>query len=319
MCRSSKLRLSIVVISTCLLMASGCGRNRAAYGPFNSTYGPLAGNTAVAPPATYSLNIPGANNQNYYNGSGTNQQLSQRQATNTLPGASGVNVQNGWQPAGTSSNSTSNSTIQNATSNVSNPVRSNSVLENNRNQAVNQTQLANVNPFQRNNQPNPGNSIAQNNNSNGLSFTDVTNFSTTAVDERLDQTRLPVTDASQVRAPSNFRPTTTVGQFNVPYYVPGQQQVAQNPQQQRFASNVQFQQIPLNTQPNLRTPNPNTIVGTFGQPNFAQPIQQPYSGLQTQNRVLAQSTVYADPRDDPNFQSGWRDRELTAGRDSINR
>lgn len=149
-----------------------------------------------------------------------------------------------------------------------------------------------------------------------MSFTDRTNFRTTAIDERLDQSRLPVTDASQVRAPTNFTPATTVGQFNVPYYVPGQQQFVQNPPNQ-VANNPAYGQVPRVAQGGFVAPN--TVVGRFGQPTFAQPTGQPYSGSQTQNRVLAQSTVYADPANDPNFQNGWRDRDLTASRDSLNR
>ena len=314
-----------VLFSSCLLISTGCNRNRTALAPFNSTYAPLAGSTAIAPPATYSLNIPGTNNQNYYNGTGTNSQFPLRQATNTLPVGSGVNVQNGWRASGSGNNTTTNSTIQGSPS--GNSSSSNSVLENRSNPSANNPNLnrtrvvavtpPNTNPFASNN---PTNRIAQNSNANGLSFTDRTNFRSTAIDERLDQSRLPVTDASQVRAPTNFTPTTTVGQFNVPYYVPGQQQFAQNlprQPQQRFAANQPFQQAPRVAQAGFN--QPGTIRGNFAQPTFAQPSQQPYTGLATQNRVLAQSTVYADPANDPNFQNGWRDRELTASRDSLNR
>ena len=311
MCKTTKLRWLLVIISSCLLISSGCGRNRTALAPFNSTYSPLAGPTTVAPPPTYSLNIPGANNQNYYNGSGTNQQLPQRQATNTLPNSNGVNLQNGWRPLG-APNATTNSTIQNS---PSTSATGSSVLEN-RPEQLNQTQVVAVNPLNadpfRNN-----NRIAQNPSANGLSYTDSTNFNTTAVDERLDQSRLPVTDASGVRAPTNFNPTTTVGQFTAPYYVPGQQPVYQNVPQQRFANVPVRQQAPIQAQQNFN--RGNVVVGNFAQPTFAQLSQQPYNGLNTRNQVLAQSTVYADPANDPNFQSGWRDRDLTASRDSLNR
>lgn len=294
-----------LVLMVCLLLsATGC-RNR---GPFlaNNSFGPLRGPTTVAPPNTYALQIPGQNNINQ--GSGL------RQANNVVPtDPNNVNVRNGWQPAGSSSN-TNVAPVngQPAASGTS----SNSTL-------INQTRITSVAPRSPNTNVQPQTRVAQNTSNNGLSFTDATNFRTTAVDERLDQTRLPVTDASQVRAPTTFSPSTTVGQFNQPYYVPNRQPVNnvvpqyQNTQQ-RFATNPQFPQ-PQYVNPNLaQNQNGATVVGAFGQPNFARPTQQIYYGS-NQNQVLAQSTVYADPANNQNLQRGWTDRELTASRDSLNR
>ena len=307
----------VIAISFLLIAQSGC-RNRGPFltNNFNRSFGPIAGRTTVAPPNTYSVQIPGRPSSQ---GSGV------KQATNILPNgnpANSINVQNGWQPAGTvntpnGANPPNNNTTFNSSTNPSQTPTS--VVQPSNSTIQNRTQVVSVTPPSqpRNVQP-VQNRVAQNPNS-GLSFTDATNFRTTAVDERLDQTRLPVTDASQVRAPTTFSPTTTVGQFNTPYYVPrGQVAAQQRVAQPRIAAAQQVRQPTGDAFATLnQRPNPTTIVGTFGQPTFAQPAQRAYSGSNTQ--VLAQSTVYADPANDPNFANGWRNPNLTAGRDSFNR
>lgn len=310
------------VIICCLLVAlSGCRNRGVCGGNCFSSNGPFANQTTIAAPATYSLNIPGSQNALTANGSGTTNQPLVRQATNTQPITNGVNVQNGWVPAGSTSNSTiqgSQSTLppSNTSSGVNIQTPQNRLQNRNQIQTPNQTQLVNVNPLNNNGSNTRANLASQ---TNGLSFTEATNFRSTAVDERLDQSRLPVTDASQVRAPTRFSPTTSVGQFSAPYYVP-QQQVANVPQYNNVNNNrlAAVPQYPQAVQPNGQI---TTSVGAFGQPTFGQPSQQPYRGLATQSpQVLAQSTVYADPSVDPNFQNAsWRDRDLTAARDQFNR
>lgn len=300
----------ITAMACVLIVQTGC-RNRGTF-LANQPYGPLTGPTTVAPPDTYTVQIPGQIN--------ANQGSAVRQAANTLPVNNSinnpVNIQNGWQPAGSIGTGTTTPGNTNSTS-TQNP---SSVLQRSNSTIVNQTQVVSVNPPNRQPATNPNltNQVAQQN--QGLSFTDTTNFRTTANDERLDQSRLPVTDASQVRAPTRLSSNTTVGQFNAPYYIPGRQNVANTPQfnvPQRIASNPQpvvpnqFSNVP-------RQQGPTTFVGTFGQPTFAQPPQQRYAGA-AQNRVLAQSTVYADPNNDPNFASGWRNPEIGAGRESFSR
>ena len=294
-----RLHCCVILATLGLLLASTGCRNR---GPFlaNNSFRQLGGPTTVAPPNTYSLQIPGQQNLNQ--GSGV------RQATNIQP--NNLNVQSGWQPAG----ATTNQGIQSQPTPPQGSTSSTNFTIFNRPT----TQTVAVTPNRQNN-PIANTRVAQN--TSGLSFTDRTNFRTTAVDERLDQSRLPVTDASQVRAPTNFSPATTVGQFNTPYYVPNQQPVNNiAPQyqntQQRFVTNPQTGQI---INPNLAQSGPTTVVGAFGQPVFMQPPQNPYSGLNTRNQVLAQSTVYADPANDPNIQAGWTNPELTASRSSVNR
>ena len=336
MCQFDSRHWCLVIICCLLVASSGC-RNRAPCGvgcySGGQSNGLFAGATTIAPPATYSLNIPGGPNAAGVNtGVIANAQAPVRQATNTLQNGNSQNgnSQNGWRAVGSAStsNSTSNSTIQNGagqTIPVTNPAANETSVLQNPNPA--QTQLTNIaprNPIsvatnQNNGLATQNNQVAQQN--NGLSFTDATNFRSTAIDERLDGSRLPVTDASQVRAPTSFSPSTTIGQFNQPYYVPNQQlaNAQQYPAGQRVAAVPQQFQQQIRTVPVAQT-QPNTVVGAFGQPNFGQPTQQIYQGLSTQNpRVLAQSTVYSDPANDANLQNGWRDRELTAGRDSLNR
>lgn len=291
-----------------LIVQTGC-RNRNAF-LASRPYGPLTGPTTVTPPDTYTVQIPGRSN--------TNQGSGLKQATNTLPTGTPVNLQNGWQPAGATGN-TGPST--NSGSGTVNPIpvqNQTSALPPSNSTIINQTPVVSVTPPSR--QPvsaqNPNPATPQN---QGLSFTDSTNFRTTAVDERFDNSRLPVTDASQVRAPARMASNTTVGQFNAPYYVPGRQNVVAGNTQyaipQRVASNNQIRQ-PAGLQ---RPTGPTTFLGNFGQPTFAQPVQQPYAGSNSQNRVLAQSTVYADPANDPNFANGWRGRELANREDSFSR
>ncbi len=289
-----------VIVGTLVLTLTSVGcRNRAQYcqpGCYTTNpFGGIAGNTAVPAPATYSLQIPGNQNPQYYNGNATAQQLPPLQPTGTLPPAQG-NVQSGWQPAGTGSASGSLP--------VSTGPPSNGTTQS---QSLN-AGLVSV--------ADRGDRVAQNTTQpGGLSRTDNTNFRTTAVDERLDRSRLPVTDASQVRAPTSFSPSTTVGQFNTPYYVPDQN-INQYPHPYGNVAGALAQ--PAN--PNYAGNRPTVVQGNFAQPTFAQPSQQVYRGLTTQNpQILAQSTVYADPANDPNFQNGWRDRELTASRDSLSR
>ena len=285
----------LLLAAICVLISSTGCRNRVPYcqpGYYNG--GPLngvLGSTTVPSPSTYSINIPGQN-PSYYNANATAQVPTP--ATGTLPGNP-----DGWRQAGSPGGSTLPSPARPAANSGSSTS----------NQGNNQSRLTSV--IDR-----PVNQVASN---NGLSFTNDSNFRTTAVDERLDQSRLPVTDASQVRAPTTFTPTTTVGQFNNPYY--NQTAYGQVPynQQVRFAqANPVYyqQQVPYSAP----TAAPNVVVGSFAQPTFTSPPQQNYYGVSTQHpQVLAQSTVRADPVNNPNYQNGWRDRDLTASRDSLNR
>ncbi len=304
----------VIFILSLLLISPGC-RNRATTcqpGCYPSPFGGITGSTTVPSPQTYSIQIPGNSNQQYYNNGATAQQLPPLQPTGTLPTANGSNTRNGWQPVG--------ATGTTGTLPVSTPPPSGSTSQ--LQSTINQSNLVSV--VDRGTSQ-PGNRLAQTSGSgNGLSQTNNSNFGTTAVDERLDRSRLPVTDASQVRAPTNFSPTTTVGQFNFPWFNTNPYQgntgyLPQFPSPQNTNAGGQ-QQTGQATNPNFGGTQPNVVVGNFSQPTFAQPSPQIYRGLATQYpQVLAQSTVYADPAKDPNFQNGWRDRDLTTAGDSLNR
>ncbi|MEM9411312.1 MAG: hypothetical protein AAGA30_09380 [Planctomycetota bacterium] len=301
--------LAIVTILCIVVSSTGC-RNRNLWGPCAPGCSPFSGPTTINSPGTYSLNIPGSNNSNANGLLGAGQRPLQ-QATNTLPVPNGVNVQNGWQPIGAGNGAANSNQSTNNTAAGLNGNQTTSVLENN--SQTNQTAVVSVTPPNR---------FASNTGQNGLSFTNDTNFRTTAIDERQDQSRLPVTDASQVRAPTQFNPTTTRGQFNSPYYVPNQTPVQNvQPQYQNIPGYSPYGQNPnpqrSNTNPNLV--RGGTVYGQFGMPTFGQPAPQNYTGTAGRNQVVAQSTVFADPANDPNFQDNWRGRDLTASRDSFNR
>jgi hypothetical protein len=127
-------------------------------------------------------------------------------------------------------------------------------------------------------------------------------YATTRSDERLDATRLPATDASNVRAPAGFinnGVATRLAQANVGVapVVPNsynQPATFARPAQPVFYSTPVVAQAPTGQQPVFR----------------GAPVVR-----QSAPTVLAQSTVQATP----NVSGGWTDRELTASRGGINR
>ena len=304
----------LIIAAVCLLVAStgcrnrvpycqpGCYPNAAVGGPING----VIGQTTVPSPSTYSINIPGQN-QPYYNANATAQVPTP--TTGSLP----QNNPTGWRPVGSATAPTGTLSSPPTTAPTTAPLGGSTTR--NQTPATSQSRLTSV--IDRPNQ----NQLA-NNRANGLSYTNDSNFRSTVIDERLDRSRLPVTDASLVRAPTTFTPQTTIGQFNNPllnqtaYNQTAYNQPVYN-QAPRIAQAPAYYSQPVAYS---AQPAPNVVVGSFTQPTFAQPPQQTYRGLSTQNpTVLAQNTVFADPANNPNYQNGWRDRELTAGRDSLSR
>lgn len=134
----------------------------------------------------------------------------------------------------------------------------------------------------------------------GTPFTASTNYQTTQVDERNDSTRLPLSDASSVRAPSAYG----IGSRLPP---------SQNPA--NYPPNRPVQQTYVAQQGNYPTgPAPFGSRGVLvGQPATQSP--NVYRGqavmvAPSQPAVLAQSTAVASPN---SSQLGWRDRELNSG------
>ena len=124
----------------------------------------------------------------------------------------------------------------------------------------------------------------------GTSYTASTNYQTTSVDETLDQPRLPVTDATAVRAPVQtiLPPTVATMASQNPYN--------RNPAYPNPTYSAQGAQY-------AAAPNPTGGPTPYaGHPTFNQPA---YSTAQNTNVVLAESTARVDPNS-PNYRSGWR-------------
>jgi len=258
----------------------------------------LARNSAtIAPPPTYSLNIPGGGGVNpYAQGTRVGQLptglINTRQAAPTpASGSAGgfnnpanFNQQQGWRQI--------NGGNLNTQSNVANPDAAGqvatSVLDRSGSSAgapaSQPNQAQQPNPFQQasaSRTPEPVNRPQFNN----VATTRSTDYQTTSVDERQDPTRLPVTDASGIntRVAQGF-----IAPAAQPYY--NRQQGAQQFQQPQFAANTsqpnpsfqgQFVQ-PVNSAYQFNNP-----VGSVGG-QFVAPVSQP-------QLVQSQSTAFYDP------------------------
>jgi len=240
------------------------GFNGAANGQINAS----ARSPVIAPPSTGSLNIPSLARNNPFGINGGLLNTGQRAPTPANNTSSQFNQQNGWQPAGavgsppptvpqnnTQSNSgtTLGSTSRTAAPTV--PVAARSVLA----QGGSQSQPAGY----------------------GDSYIRSPNYSTTAVNETNDRTRLPTTDASGVRAPSQY------------YARASGAQVANLPAQGTFVAPQQY------------------YSGTFSGTN---PAAGPVGALAANSGayVQGQSTATYDPYGDTR-SADWRNRDISSG------
>lgn len=296
-------RIHLTWIVACLMLATtGCANRANPYGNW------WACNPTVAPPATYGINIPSvARNQPPYYTPGNTYQVNPQGRAPTPATQSGAN---GWRPSDNARTGASNTQERNdsvlttpTTFVESSPTRPATGPMN--------SVLANSNPVTRTASaaPLPG---------TGVSSTNASDYRTTRIDERNDATRLPVTDASQVRAPSRNFPTGTVA--NGPYGgnytgpigyqqtyagqpVPGQggyypQPTAYTGAPVLMPRQQPVQQVVYNGQPVLV---PRSYTGTFQSfPTSSQPT------------VLAQSTTAATGGS--SSQLGWQSRELSSDR-----
>ncbi len=253
----------------------------------------VAGNSAtIAPPATYSLNIPGGVNP-YAQGTRVGQLpaglINTRQPAPTP--ASGTNSpanfnqQQGWRKI--------NGGNLNTQSNLINPAAAGPVATSVLDRSPDSSAPANQpNQFNQSNPPQI----------NNVATTRSTDYRTTAVDERRDATRLPLTDASAMQ-PRVAQ--TLVSPVTQPYYnrtSGGPSGPTGQPQSNRLASRGVFQgqfSQPVNSAYQGQFLNP---VGSVGGP-FAAPLAQP-------QLVQTQSTATYDPY--TATASDWRSR----GRDS---
>ena len=252
----------------------------------------VSGNTAtIAAPGTYSLNIPGgrgvnpfANTASAANANGTrvgqlpngsNGLLNTRLPAPTPatgPNSPGIfNQREGWR----SGNGSNLNTQSGSTTSANASQLATSVLD--RSGSLGSNAASTVPTLSRINNVSLTTPPAQN-----VATTVSTDYRTTAVDERRDTTRLPVTDAS------NMQPISRVAQNTgsvpqQPYYQPNATAVVPN-YQGRFAQ-------PANT----------AYQGTFQNPvnSYSAPVSQP-------QLVQAQSTATYDPYS--STASDWRTR-----------
>lgn len=306
-------RFQLLMLSICVVvMTVGC-RNRC-----NNQCNPYGGGvfaggpSTIAPPPTYSLNIPSvAGNQPYYTpgqAAPTNYTLNPNQRAPT-PATRQATQQNqsGWKSSdnnlsksgnGSGNNDNGSSVLAAPTKFVESNLRANSGST-----SATGTRTASTAPL-------PG---------SGVSFTNSQNYQTTRVDETQDATRLPLTDATAVRAPARNFPTGTPmtamqngypGNYQAGYNSPIQQTyVAQNGFYQRAPTGYAGAPVIIGGRP---------ATGYQGQPLLVNPQypagyqQYPTSSAPT---VLAQSTATITPGASGS-QLGWRDRDLTGSRSS---
>jgi hypothetical protein len=271
---------SLVAVTAIAFIACSTGCRNRCNQPCGG--GLFAGSPTIAPAPTYSLNIPSvAQNQPYYtpnNGAGRVNTASQAPLPNT---GNDLN----WRKSGSPTNP--NLGNQPARQNTGQNILANNQAGNGR---FVETNSGLVNPTA----INPGQSVlvggAQPNirtaaiPATGNSVIDSRNFTTTQIDERQDPTRIPVTDATRVRATSqNFLAGTAIQ--------PQQGFVSQTFAAQPFVQPFQPQAFRANT----------TIVGN-------QPFQpQAYA-----------ANTYIQPNNNASYSAaasnsvGWRRSEIGA-------
>lgn len=261
---------------------------------FNNANGRVnsASQARIPAPATYSLNIPGRNNNvnNRVNGTRVGQLpnglLNTRQTAPTPANRpANYNQTQGWRQANGNSLNTSSTGQVGGSNRVADASSATSVLESS-------SRINNSNGG-----PDARTASLNNTTGSGVSFTRSNDYRTTSVDERRDNTRLPTTDATNVRATTPFAQNQpSSGQYVQPYYEPRRQN------QQPYAPS-----------------SPTTYQGAFAQPNNANynglpqsyqgSFAQRYSSAQPQRQVLAQSTARFDPFESTaSASSDWRDR-----------
>lgn len=282
-------RIQLVLLAACLVaMSVGC-RGRCNDGCCGGGW--FAGNPRVAPPPTYSLNIPSvAQNQPYYTpGGGTVVDPNQRAP---VPANSG---QPGWRPSNNTDSSANGASTGESRSVLASPT---TFVET---QPTTGLQLRSASAAGL-----PG---------SGFSYTSSPNYRTTRVDERLDATRLPVTDASAVRAPARNYPTGNTGNLAQYQQRPGNYPAGYTTPagtQQTYVAQNSYSQ-PVNPFYNgtavLLGGQPQNPVSYQGQAVLMNPNGVPNASAPT---VLAQSTATLDSNG--SGQSGWRDRELNSER-----
>ena len=124
----------------------------------------------------------------------------------------------------------------------------------------------------------------------GISYTNSTNYQTTSIDETRDQSRIPLTDATAVKAPVQSVLPPVVSSVS-----------RQNP----YGSNPAFPDPIRTAQGQNSLSSTGAPIPYSGHPTFNQPA---YSTASSSNTVLAESSVSTDPNS-PNYRAGWRDNQ----------
>jgi len=242
----------------------------------------------IPPPATGTLNIPSLARNNPFGINPNRGLINTQQPAPTAARSARFNRQNGWQPVGTGN--TRPSTNQ---SNVGQP-SGNTTLGSNSNFNNGQRQVA----------PAAARSVlvqdtqSRANQGYGDSYVRSPNYSTTAVNETFDRTRLPATDASAVRAPSQYYARASGVQVA---RAPGQGLVGAQPNY--YSGTFQAQ-------------NPaayNVTPGVF-QSGVFRPGVAPTGVIASRSNVIVQdqSTASYDPYGDTR-SADWRNRDVSSG------
>ncbi len=185
-------RIQIFILACCVLTAmTGC-RNRCNNSCGNGLF---AGASTIPAPPTYSLNIPSvARNQPYYV-PGTNSVAPVNPNSSAPTPVNSPSLPNRWEPKNDTTNGASGSTNSGSTG---------------------QSVLSAPTTFVESSPSYPAGYRSASNTTlpgTGLSYTDSTNYQTTQTDETRDGSRLPVTDASNVRAPAASFPAVNMNRI----------------------------------------------------------------------------------------------------------
>lgn len=277
-----RTKLCLFALLTLALGATGC-RNcgncgATPYGTWNPFAGPVA--TTVPAPPTNTLNIPQTARQAPYYTIPTNQNNLQQTPASAVPNYQ-AQPQQQWRPVGPNNGGAA---------------------------------TQNLNPTSFTQQRLPGSTLQV----TGTSQTLNPNYRSTSTDERQDDSRLAVTDASQVRAPARFFPT---GNMNRLVQTPVATNAAAVPSP-NIASQVAFGQgIPQQRFAQA----PTNVAGSVQYQGQISPNQygvNPYGNGVNQNQryatnapvtsstptVLAQSSTGTNVAS--NSQVGWRNAQI---------
>jgi hypothetical protein len=236
----------------------------------------------IPPPATGTLNIPSLARNNPF-GINPNRGLinTQQPAPTAANRSARFNFQNGWQPVG--GNSRTTNTPSNSGQTPGNTTLGSNSGSGNGSAAPSSARSVLVQDTQ-----------SRSNLGYGDSYVRSPNYSTTAVNETFDRTRLPATDASGVRAPSQYYARATGAQVA---QIPGQGGVGV--QQPNYYSGT------------FRAPN---AIGFNVAPGVIQPGVNPAGVIASRGNVIVQdqSTATYDPYGNTR-SADWRNRDAIGG------